>query len=95
MKTESISKTLDLQSFYNFNRLDIAEQSQLLRQNGIFVDKYAERGDHINLYFINGFFAEETLSPKGELKDVTAFRQGFRIQNYFETTEILTLKKAS
>jgi hypothetical protein len=95
MKTESIHKKLDLQSFYSFNRLDMAEQSRMLRQNGIFVDKYAEKGDHVNLYFMNGFFAEETITSQGELKDVTAYRQGFRIVNYFDTTEVLTLKKAS
>jgi hypothetical protein len=95
MKTESIHKELDLQSFYKFNRLVIGEQSQMLRQNGIFIDKYVERGDHVNLYFMNGFFVEETVTLQGELKDVTAFRQGFRIENYFDTTEVLTLKKAS
>jgi hypothetical protein len=95
MKTESIQKELDLQSFYKFNRLSISEQSHALRQNGIFIEKYAEKGDHVNLYFMNGFFAEETVTPQDELKDVTAFRQGFRIENYFNTTEVLTLKKAS
>jgi hypothetical protein len=95
MKTKTIQKELDLQSFYNFSRLDISEQSRMLRKNGIFIDKYAEGGNHVSLYFMNGFFAEETVTPQNELKDVTAFRQGFRIENYFETREVLALRKAS
>lgn len=54
-----------------------------LMNNGVLIDNDNEKDEAINLYYINGFFVEETISKRhGMVTDIIPFKQGYRLKDY-------------
>jgi hypothetical protein len=64
----------------DFLKLNLAERSNTLRENGTLLDTDTENGESVQLYFMKDFFAEE-VSELGtrQLKEVIPYRCGYKL----------------
>lgn len=87
--------TPDHKHFYSFLKRPVSQQTELLRTEGILLDTDIEKDYLINLYYIKGFFVEETfsISQKRVIENIP-FKQGYRFQNYFETKNVIVPKRS-
>ncbi|MCW3075942.1 MAG: hypothetical protein JWO32_551 [Bacteroidetes bacterium] len=70
-------------ALYNFIKLNKSDQLNVLRDKGVRLDRDIENDKIISLYFINGFFVEETLSlADGMVVEILPFKQGYKISSY-------------
>ena len=96
MKTITNIPKLNFSSLPGFIKLNIAEQSTILKQKGLFIDQDTENNKLINLYYIDGFFVEEIMSMEEKrVLEIIPFRQGYKVEKYFEIKEVLSLKSIS
>jgi hypothetical protein len=64
-----------------FLKMGTSERSSILQERGILLDRDVEKGNPINLYLLDDFFAEEVLSAvTREALEVIPFRQGYRVE---------------
>jgi hypothetical protein len=86
---------LNPKGLYNFLKTSISGQTEILRNHGILLDTDIEKDILINLYFIDGFFVEETfsISEKRVIENIP-FKQGYRMQNYVEIKKVIVPKKS-
>lgn len=85
MKIDSIQPTLNLQAFFEFAKLGLAKQSQLLEEKGLFLDLDSDKLTLTRLYFISGFFVEVvSCRRKHSVTEIIPYKQGYRIENYLE-----------
>ncbi|MCE3225520.1 MAG: hypothetical protein K0S32_71 [Bacteroidetes bacterium] len=82
---------LNLSSFLEFSKMNEAEQVQLLREKGIVIDEERENDQLTRLYYVNGFFVEETLRDNKTI-EILPFRRGYKIDSYLEVKEVLASK---
>ncbi len=76
-----------------FIGLDITRQTKLLRKDGILADRDSEKGICVSLYYLHGFFVEETVSVKeNKVIEIIPFKQGYKVEKYFEIKQVLALK---
>jgi hypothetical protein len=62
--------------------MPVLDQAQLLRTAGTLLDSDCNKRQKTNLYFLNGFFVEETIAePTQKIIDIIPFRQGYRIES--------------
>jgi hypothetical protein len=95
MKTKAIQNELKMDSFLGFSRLKFEEQAKLLREKGIKIDEDKEMDKLTRLYFINGFFVEETVTcPDNLTTEILPFRRGYKLDKYLEVKEVLAPKFA-
>jgi hypothetical protein len=94
MKTNQTE--LNPKGLYNFLRTSTTGQTEILRNQGILLDTDIEKDLLINLYFIDGFFVEETfsLSERRVIENIP-FKQGYRMQNYLEIKRVIVPKKSN
>jgi len=82
-------------SVFKFIKLDLEEQMNLLSNEGILVDGYDEKETSTKVYFLNGFFVEETINTRTKkVVEVLPFKQGYKTEKYFEVREVLTLRNS-
>jgi hypothetical protein len=67
------------------------EQMKMLKEKGILIDEEKEQELIIRLYFVNGFFVEET-TKDNKVIEMLPFRRGYKIDSYLEVKEILAPK---
>ncbi|PBQ31202.1 hypothetical protein CNR22_05290 [Sphingobacteriaceae bacterium] len=80
MRTENLLPLLNIQSFYDFVKLSISEQVNLLRKDGVFLDQDSEKEGITCLYFLQGFFVEVVFGGEAsEIQDIIPYKQGYRI----------------
>jgi hypothetical protein len=85
MKIDTIQPQVNLKSFFDFAKLDLAKKTELLTTKGTFLDLDSEKNTLTKLYFLNGFFVEEVICRKlNKTVDVIPFKQGYRIENYIQ-----------
>jgi hypothetical protein len=95
MKSKQILPELNLTTFYSFMKLDIGEQKKMIKKEGIFLDRDIEDEKAINLYFLRGFFVEETvLTREQRVLEIIAFKQGYKIERFLEVKEVLAAKNS-
>lgn len=69
----------------DFLKLPSAQKADLLHKKGLLLDSDVYKEERVNLYYIDGFFAEETINYiTWELKDVVPFMSGYKIENYIK-----------
>lgn len=75
-----------IKSFYEFARLDNNEKSMELMSHGLLLDKDQEKERSVNLYYLNGFFVEETISKAlNRVVDIIPYKHGFRLETFNPT----------
>lgn len=80
---ELMTRTTQKNKVQDFLKLPSAQKAELLHKRGLLLDSDVYKEERINLYYIDGFFAEETLNYiTWELKDVVPFMSGYKIENY-------------
>ena len=87
----------NLKSFYEFARMNNNEKTNMLVNKGVLIDKDNEKEESVNLYYLNGFFVEETISKKyGIVTDIIPFKHGYRVKTFTDikpTTVPINRKK--
>jgi hypothetical protein len=69
-------------SIRTFIKLPLQIQVQLLKSSAILLDTDFDNTVKTNLYFYDGFFAEETVSlSSDQVIDVLPFNQGYRLES--------------
>ena len=68
MKIDSIQPQINLQSFYDFAKLDKSQQCELLDSEAVFLDLDSDKSTFTKLYFLSGFFIEEIVCRKNNGK---------------------------
>jgi len=69
-----------------FVKLSDREKTSILINCALLLDSYDYKGQKTNLYFINGFFVEETINIETKKTvDVIPFLHGYRLASYINT----------
>jgi len=76
--------TMDQQtSLQRFMKMQANEKTSTLTKNGQLLDSYSHNGQKTNLYYLNGFFVEETIDLlTNKLIDLIPYKHGFRLNSY-------------
>lgn len=71
-------------TIHSFARLPLDEKAALLKKEGVFLENLGDAGNEINLYFLNGFFAEmEVNMLQNTVVDITPYKPGgYKITRY-------------
>jgi hypothetical protein len=78
---QTLSPSTSQNSIHHFIKMPVLERAHLLRTAGTLLDSDSNKGEKNNLYYLHGFFVEETLTEKSEqIVDIIPFRQGYRIE---------------
>lgn len=73
----------NFKSFYEFAKLNDEDKATELMNNGVLLDKDLEKEQAVNLYYLNGFFVEETISKKqNRVVDIIPYKHGYRLETY-------------
>lgn len=86
----------NLKSFYEFAKMNNNEKSNLLLNKGLLLDEDCSKDEAINLYYLNGFFVEETILRKqGKVKDIIPYKHGYRLKTFtdIKPTNIAVIRK--
>lgn len=71
-------------SFYEFARLSQHQKSNELMTHGVLLDRDEEKEQAVNLYYLNGFFVEETIHNKVKTKvEIIPYKHGFKLNHTF------------
>lgn len=80
MRTDNLLPILNIQCFYDFVKLNIADQVKLIKKDGIFLDQDSDKAEITCLYFVQGFFVEVIFGKdEEELRGIIPFKQGYKI----------------
>lgn len=83
MTTNYTSEQPNHKSFYEFAKLNDEDKATELMNNGVLLDKDLEKEQAVNLYYLNGFFVEETISKKqNRVVDIIPYKHGYRLETY-------------
>ena len=83
----------NLQSFFRFARMNNTEKKSVLSRNGLLLDVDKNKGQSVNLYFLDGFFVEETVSqPENKVLDIIPYKHGYRLETFVEIKQVLVPK---
>jgi hypothetical protein len=96
MKSNFNYPELNSDFLIKFINMNLNEQSELLRREGILVDCDIENGRSTSLFYLQGFFAEETISvSENKILEIIPFKQGYKVEKYFEVKQVLALKSTN
>lgn len=85
MKINYIIPKINSKTLTDFIKKDFTSQSLILKENALMLDQYTEKDKTVNLYFLEGFFVEETVSGKeNKVIDILPFKQGYKIEKLLE-----------
>lgn len=84
----------NLKLFYEFAKLNNADKARMLAKNGVLLDKDSATEESTNLYYLNGFFVEETISVKSNrVVDIIPYKHGYKLETYAEIRPTVIPKK--
>lgn len=63
---------------YEFIRLSKAKRKLLLKQEGLLLEKYEDGKTTVYVYYLDGFFVEETYN-KEKLIDSIPYKRGYKL----------------
>jgi hypothetical protein len=63
---------------YKYTRLSKTGKKQMLKEEGCFLEKYADGNNTVFVYYLNGFFVEEVYNGQ-ELIDSIPFKRGYKL----------------
>jgi hypothetical protein len=67
----------------HFAGLTLTQKKALLTKKACLLDSDEEKGDIVNLYFLEGFFVEEIICANTQtIKDIIPYKSGFRLSHY-------------
>lgn len=83
----------NLQSFFSFARMNNTEKKSMLNSSGLLLDVDLEKEQSVKLYFLDGFFVEETIShPENKVLDIIPYKHGYRLQTFAEIKQVIVPK---
>lgn len=95
MRIEILQLTLNLQSFYDFAKLNREQKEMLLKEEGILLDLESDTKTFTRLYYLDSFFVEEVVNRNSnEIIDIIPYKQGYKLSSFIGSTS-LKLKKKS
>lgn len=85
---DKVQPSINLQSFYDFAKLNKEQQVTLLTKEGTLLDLDKGANCTTRLYLLKGFFVEETTcSQHNVITDIVPFKSGYRVITYLEVKE--------
>ena len=94
MKIDYVTPELNFDSFNKFVKMNTVERSQILAERATWLDEDYEEEKIINLYFMDGFFVEETYSSKEkEITDIIPYKRGYKIERFLQLRGLIELKE--
>jgi len=69
-------------TLYEFIRLNLSKRADVIGTTGIFLETHLDKGNSINLYYLNGFFVEVLKSSTDKVIEITPFTKGYRVEQY-------------
>lgn len=88
-KTTCLLTAFNQASFNQFVRLSSEQKSDLLKKSGLLVDSLNDHNEHVDLYFIDGYFAEEIRYSESGAHIVLPYKNGYITEKFVEVREIL------
>ncbi|MCC6371724.1 MAG: hypothetical protein IT236_12015 [Bacteroidia bacterium] len=86
----------NLKLFYEFAKMNNSEKTNILHNKAVLLDNDIEKEEAVNLYYLNGFFVEETISAKkGGVVDIIPYKHGYRLETYATIVPTIVRKKNS
>lgn len=86
----------NLKSFYEFAKLNNTQKASVLKNDGVLLDKDSANESSVNLYYLNGFFVEETISRTqntNTVVDIIPYKHGYRLETYAEIKPTVVPKR--
>ena len=65
-------------NIYDYAKLPGAEKELLLREEGLFLEKYSDGNNIVFVYYLDGFFIELT-TKEGNIIDLIPFKRGYKL----------------
>lgn len=65
-------------NIYDYAKLPQAEKEALLKEEGLFLEKYPDNGGTIFVYYLEGFFVELTIK-EGKMIDILPYKRGYKL----------------
>ena len=91
--SDKVQPSINLQSFYDFAKLNKEQQIILLTKEGTLLDLDKEANSSIRLYLLKGFFVEET-TCSNVITDIVPFKSGYRVITFLEIRELPAANKS-
>jgi hypothetical protein len=77
---------------YDYSRLTMGEQTSLLWQKALYIDRFDSRESTSCLYYLNNFYIEAVVSLKeNRIMEVIPFKMGDRFEKYLQTVNLAEL----
>ncbi|MGZ3901452.1 MAG: hypothetical protein ACXVC7_03745 [Bacteroidia bacterium] len=93
MKINCVTPELNLASFYDFAKMSLETKSSALLERATWLDEDYEEGRIINLYFMDGYFVEETFSTNTKkVIDIIPYKRGYKIERFLQLKGLIELK---
>lgn len=93
MKLNFTIPKFDAKAMSSFAKEDVIRQSEILKENGIMLDRDSENDKTINLYFLKGFFVEEIISrAENKILDILPFKRGYKVEKFLKDKGILEIQ---
>lgn len=65
-------------TLYDYAKLPEAEKERLLKEEGLFLEKFADKDQMVFVYYLEGFFVELT-TKEGKMLDILPYKRGYRL----------------
>jgi hypothetical protein len=70
-------------TIHQFAKLAKTKKEELIQKQAVFLESFTENENLVNLYYLDGFFIEITLSPlQNDPIDIIPYKRGYNIKNY-------------
>jgi hypothetical protein len=90
MKTNYIIPEVDTAELHSFIKQDVNSQLRTLKEKAIMLDQDSENGQSTILYFLKGFYVEETFSIlDNKVIDIVPFKRGFKVERFLKEKGLL------
>jgi hypothetical protein len=91
MKSYFTQPDLNLQLFYAFVKSGPISQHQALLNKGVLLDSDNEGAHLVNLYYLDGFFVEETICNRhNSVVNILPYKRGYKLKSFLEPKINLT-----
>jgi hypothetical protein len=73
-----------------------SQKASVLKNSGVLLDKDLAKESSVNLYYLNGFFVEETITRKhntNTIVDIIPYKHGYRLETYAEIKPTVVPKR--
>ncbi|WP_229720446.1 hypothetical protein [Winogradskyella helgolandensis] len=68
---------------YDFNRLELNEQMEVVNQLGAFIDNHVTKTERCNLYAVDMFFVEVVYNSEyNTITELRSFKTGYLLDKY-------------